>query len=222
MPDEHLSNEQLIREKYRGIRPAPGYPACPDHSLKPLLFDLLGEAPAGIELTENFAMLPTSAVSGFYFAHPRQPAISAWRGSARTSSRIMPSGAGSMSRRRRAGCGPISTSRRDGRLALACRCFAGCSSCCSAALLRPRPPLAQLAPRENAIQPELVAEGPAVPGGEVELAILMHTKPGWHGYWLNPGDAGLPMKIEWQLPQGRERRAAALSGAGPADGRRAS
>jgi 5-methyltetrahydrofolate--homocysteine methyltransferase len=67
---EQLSNEQLIKEQYRGIRPAPGYPACPDHSLKPLLFKLLGEAPAGVELTENFAMLPTSAVSGFYFAHP--------------------------------------------------------------------------------------------------------------------------------------------------------
>ena len=69
-PDEALSNEDLIRETYRGIRPAPGYPACPDHSLKPLLFQLLGEQASGIELTENFAMLPTSAVSGFYFAHP--------------------------------------------------------------------------------------------------------------------------------------------------------
>jgi 5-methyltetrahydrofolate--homocysteine methyltransferase len=69
-PDEKLSNEDLIRETYRGIRPAPGYPACPDHSLKPLLFSLLGEGSSGIELTENFAMLPTSAVSGFYFAHP--------------------------------------------------------------------------------------------------------------------------------------------------------
>jgi 5-methyltetrahydrofolate--homocysteine methyltransferase len=61
----------LIREQYKGIRPAPGYPACPDHSLKPLLFDLL-DAPArtGICLTESFAMLPTAAVSGFYFAHP--------------------------------------------------------------------------------------------------------------------------------------------------------
>jgi DsbC/DsbD-like thiol-disulfide interchange protein/cytochrome c biogenesis protein CcdA len=64
------------------------------------------------------------------------------------------------------------------------------------------PAAAQPAPRENAIRPELVAEGPATPGGEVELAILMHTRPGWHGYWLNPGDAGLPMKIEWQLPDG--------------------
>ncbi len=69
-PDEALSNEDLIRETYRGIRPAPGYPACPDHSLKHLLFGLLGEGASGIELTENFAMLPTSAVSGFYFAHP--------------------------------------------------------------------------------------------------------------------------------------------------------
>ncbi|HEX8414170.1 MAG TPA: methionine synthase, partial [Sphingomicrobium sp.] len=67
--DEHLSNEQLIREKYQGIRPAPGYPACPDHSLKPTLFEMLGGHPGEVVLTENFAMLPTSAVSGFYFAH---------------------------------------------------------------------------------------------------------------------------------------------------------
>ena len=67
--EEHLSNEQLIREKYHGIRPAPGYPACPDHSLKPILFDMLGGNPGEVSLTENFAMLPTSAVSGFYFAH---------------------------------------------------------------------------------------------------------------------------------------------------------
>jgi 5-methyltetrahydrofolate--homocysteine methyltransferase len=67
--DEHLSNEQLIREKYHGIRPAPGYPACPDHSLKPILFRMLGGNPGEVTLTENFAMLPTSAVSGFYFGH---------------------------------------------------------------------------------------------------------------------------------------------------------
>ncbi len=67
--DEHLSNEQLIREKYDGIRPAPGYPACPDHSLKPVLFDMLGGNPGEVTLTENLAMIPTSAVSGFYFAH---------------------------------------------------------------------------------------------------------------------------------------------------------
>ena len=68
---EQLTNEALIREQYRGIRPAPGYPACPDHSLKPILFDLLdAEANTGIELTDSFAMLPTAAVSGFYFGHP--------------------------------------------------------------------------------------------------------------------------------------------------------
>jgi DsbC/DsbD-like thiol-disulfide interchange protein/cytochrome c biogenesis protein CcdA len=52
------------------------------------------------------------------------------------------------------------------------------------------------------IDPQLVAEGPAPAGGEVELAIVMHTKPGWHGYWQNPGDAGLPMEVKWQLPAG--------------------
>ncbi|MGF7151694.1 5-methyltetrahydrofolate--homocysteine methyltransferase [Sphingomonas zeicaulis] len=68
---EQLTNEALIREQYRGIRPAPGYPACPDHSLKPILFDLLdAEAKTGITLTDSFAMLPTAAVSGFYFGHP--------------------------------------------------------------------------------------------------------------------------------------------------------
>jgi 5-methyltetrahydrofolate--homocysteine methyltransferase len=70
-PDEQLTNEALVREQYRGIRPAPGYPACPEHSLKPMLFDMLnaGER-AGLVLTESFAMLPTAAVSGFYFGHP--------------------------------------------------------------------------------------------------------------------------------------------------------
>jgi 5-methyltetrahydrofolate--homocysteine methyltransferase len=68
---EQLSNDELIREKYRGIRPAPGYPACPDHTEKRLLFDLLDvESNAGITLTESFAMLPAAAVSGWYFAHP--------------------------------------------------------------------------------------------------------------------------------------------------------
>ncbi len=71
-PGEQLTNEALIREQYRGIRPAPGYPACPDHSLKPMLFDLLqAQDSAGIVLTESQAMLPTAAVSGFYFAHPQ-------------------------------------------------------------------------------------------------------------------------------------------------------
>ncbi len=68
---EQLTNEALIKEQYRGIRPAPGYPACPDHSLKPVLFELLdAEAHTGIKLTESFAMFPTAAVSGFYFGHP--------------------------------------------------------------------------------------------------------------------------------------------------------
>ena len=67
--EEHLSNQQLIREKYEGIRPAPGYPACPDHSLKPVLFEMLGGNPGEVTLTDNYAMLPASAVSGFYFAH---------------------------------------------------------------------------------------------------------------------------------------------------------
>ncbi|MCJ8190598.1 methionine synthase [Sphingomicrobium aestuariivivum] len=67
--DERCTNEDLIAERYRGIRPAPGYPACPDHGLKPVLFDLLGGDPAGITLTENNAMWPASAVSGFYFGH---------------------------------------------------------------------------------------------------------------------------------------------------------
>ena len=52
------------------------------------------------------------------------------------------------------------------------------------------------------IEPQLVAEGPAPAGGEVELAIHMRTAPGWHGYWVNPGDAGLPMQVQWNLPKG--------------------
>ena len=69
--DEDLDNEALIAEKYRGIRPAPGYPACPEHSEKRTLFDLLdAERNAGMELTDSFAMLPTAAVSGYYFSHP--------------------------------------------------------------------------------------------------------------------------------------------------------
>ncbi|MGC4251089.1 MAG: vitamin B12 dependent-methionine synthase activation domain-containing protein, partial [Sphingobium sp.] len=69
---EQLTNEALIKEQYRGIRPAPGYPACPEHSLKPLLFDMLDAHHAtGISLTDSFAMLPTAAVSGFYFGHPQ-------------------------------------------------------------------------------------------------------------------------------------------------------
>jgi 5-methyltetrahydrofolate--homocysteine methyltransferase len=68
---ENLSHADLIRERYQGIRPAPGYPACPDHTEKPVLFDLLGaEAATGIVLTESFAMSPASSVSGWYLNHP--------------------------------------------------------------------------------------------------------------------------------------------------------
>jgi 5-methyltetrahydrofolate--homocysteine methyltransferase len=70
--DEHLDSTGLIDEKYQGIRPAPGYPACPDHTEKDALWKLLdAERNAGIRLTETFAMFPTAAVSGFYFSHPR-------------------------------------------------------------------------------------------------------------------------------------------------------
>jgi 5-methyltetrahydrofolate--homocysteine methyltransferase len=69
--EEHLSNERLIAEEYRGIRPAPGYPACPDHTEKAALFKLLNASEnAAITLTESYAMLPAAAVSGFYFSHP--------------------------------------------------------------------------------------------------------------------------------------------------------
>ncbi len=70
-PDEELDINALIREKYRGIRPAPGYPACPDHTEKPTLFALLdAERNTGIRLTESYAMWPAASVSGLYFSHP--------------------------------------------------------------------------------------------------------------------------------------------------------
>ncbi|POP53659.1 methionine synthase [Zhongshania marina] len=71
-PDENLSNEELIKEKYQGIRPAPGYPACPDHTEKTTLFNLLDATnETGIVLTEHLAMHPAAAVSGFYYSHPQ-------------------------------------------------------------------------------------------------------------------------------------------------------
>ncbi|MEP2771890.1 MAG: methionine synthase [Fulvivirga sp.] len=70
-PEEGLANDELIKEKYQGIRPAPGYPACPDHTEKRILFDVLEvEKNTGIELTDSYAMYPAAAVSGFYFSHP--------------------------------------------------------------------------------------------------------------------------------------------------------
>jgi 5-methyltetrahydrofolate--homocysteine methyltransferase len=70
-PDEHLSDDDLLKENFRGIRPAFGYPACPDHSEKPKLVELLGAGRAGIALTETFSMTPAAAVSGLYFHHPQ-------------------------------------------------------------------------------------------------------------------------------------------------------
>ena len=81
---ENLSSDELIHEKYRGIRPAPGYPACPDHTEKGAMWRLLDvEAKTGMRITESFAMWPGSSVSGLYFAHPNR-AISAWARSAAT------------------------------------------------------------------------------------------------------------------------------------------
>jgi len=68
--DESLDNAALIREEYRGIRPAPGYPACPDHAVKGPLFDLVEAGRLGMTVTESYAMLPAASVSGFYLAHP--------------------------------------------------------------------------------------------------------------------------------------------------------
>jgi 5-methyltetrahydrofolate--homocysteine methyltransferase len=71
-PDEELDNAALVAEKYRGIRPAPGYPACPEHTEKGTLWQVLGpDSAIDLHLTESFAMTPTAAVSGFYFAHPQ-------------------------------------------------------------------------------------------------------------------------------------------------------
>ena len=71
VPDESFSNQELIKEVYNGIRPAPGYPACPDHTEKEKIFNLLEvEKHTGMTLTESMAMLPAASVSGYYFAHP--------------------------------------------------------------------------------------------------------------------------------------------------------
>ena len=69
-PGEELDSERLIREEYRGIRPAPGYPACPEHSVKTPLFELLQAPSIGMSVTESYAMLPAASVAGFYIAHP--------------------------------------------------------------------------------------------------------------------------------------------------------
>ncbi|MCY1512974.1 Methionine synthase [compost metagenome] len=70
-PDEALSNDDMIAEKYVGIRPAPGYPACPEHVVKTDMFRVLDGADIGMMLTDSYAMYPASSVSGFYFSHPQ-------------------------------------------------------------------------------------------------------------------------------------------------------
>src|SRR5690606_23259405 len=70
VPHEQLSNQELIKEAYVGIRPAPGYPACPDHTVKADMFNLMQTEEIDMQLTDSFAMMPGAAVSGFYFAHP--------------------------------------------------------------------------------------------------------------------------------------------------------
>jgi cobalamin-dependent methionine synthase I len=85
-----LGNEELIAEKYQGIRPAPGYPACPDHSVKRAMFELLQCQDIGMGLTESMAMTPAASVSGFYLADPR-PSISMWAASVTTKFTIWPS-----------------------------------------------------------------------------------------------------------------------------------
>ena len=70
-PQEKLSTEELVAEKYLGIRPAPGYPACPEHTVKEAMFEVLQCEAIGMRLTESFAMIPAASVSGFYLAHPQ-------------------------------------------------------------------------------------------------------------------------------------------------------
>ena len=85
-----LSSEELIAERFRGIRPAFGYPACPDHTEKGKLFELLGAGDAGIALTETFAMTPAAAVSGIYLHHPQARYFSVGRVGARPGRRLRP------------------------------------------------------------------------------------------------------------------------------------
>ena len=90
--DEALDNAELIAEKYQGIRPAPGYPACPDHTVKQPLFELLGAGEIGMCVTDQMAMMPASSVSGFYFSHPESTYFSVGK--------INEEQAGDMARRR--------------------------------------------------------------------------------------------------------------------------
>ena len=90
-PDEKLTNDDLIKEAYRGIRPAPGYPAQPEHSEKATLFKLLdAEAAIGVKLTESYAMWPGSSVSGFYYRPSRKPLFRRRQDRARPSGGLCP------------------------------------------------------------------------------------------------------------------------------------
>jgi 5-methyltetrahydrofolate--homocysteine methyltransferase len=79
VPDEALGVEELVREAYRGIRPAPGYPACPEHTVKRAMFDVLRCEEIGMGLTESLSMMPAASVSGFYFSHPQAQYFSVGR-----------------------------------------------------------------------------------------------------------------------------------------------
>ena len=111
------ATEELIRERYRGIRPAPGYPACPDHTEKRRLFDLLqAEETTGIRLTETFAMYPASSVSGLYFSHPEARYFTRGQDRARPGARLPPAqGHGPARGRALARAEPELRSRRGGR-----------------------------------------------------------------------------------------------------------
>ena len=111
-PDEALANDDLIREKYRGIRPAPGYPACPDHSLKPMLFDMLGDDRGRRQPDREFRDAADLGGVGLLLRPSATASISAWRGSAATSSPNMPRGAASTWKPLLAGFDPTSTNPR--------------------------------------------------------------------------------------------------------------
>ena len=104
--DETLDNDALIREEYRGIRPAPGYPACPDHTEKGDLFRLLDAPKVGITLTESYAMWPAAAVSGFYFSHPESQYFAVGKIGPRSGRGLRPAQAAAAARHRKmAGAG---------------------------------------------------------------------------------------------------------------------
>ena len=113
--DETLTNEQLVREEYRGIRPAPGYPACPDHTEKRKLWELLDvERNAGIRLTDSYAMYPTAAVSGWYIGHPQSRYFARRQDRPRPGAGLRPPQGDERSPRRSAGSRPTSATTPEG------------------------------------------------------------------------------------------------------------